>query len=195
MTRDEARLIQTRLGVTPDGAVGPVTYTALFRRLGASSKIAAELGTSSALNIPRFGIDKTPLRLAHFTAQVGHESGGFIYMEEIASGRAYEGRKDLGNIYPGDGMRYKGRGPIQITGRDNYERYGKILGLNLISAPQMASNPSIGMALACAFWSENGLNELADADNVDRITRRINGGQNGATDRKARLVKAKSLLL
>src|SRR5512134_1807593 len=67
----------------------------------------------------------TPLRIAHFLAQLGHESGDLRYSEELASGIAYEGRLDLGNTQPGDGMRFKGRGLIQLTGRANYTRYGQ----------------------------------------------------------------------
>jgi predicted chitinase len=73
----------------------------------------------------------TYLREAAFLAQLAHESGELRYMEELASGAAYEGRKDLGNTQPGDGVRYKGRGPIQLTGRANYQKYGDLLGVDL----------------------------------------------------------------
>jgi predicted chitinase len=69
--------------------------------------------------------------------QASHESGGFRYKEELASGKAYEGRKDLGNINKGDGERYKGRGIIQITGRANYKEYGDILGVDLVNNPEI----------------------------------------------------------
>lgn len=67
----------------------------------------------------------TPQRIAQWFAQVGHESAGFRYMREIADGSAYEGRADLGNVQPGDGVRYAGRGPIQVTGRFNYEQLSR----------------------------------------------------------------------
>ena len=69
----------------------------------------------------------TELRMAHFLAQIGHESGGLVYVRELASGKAYEGRKDLGNTQLGDGIKYKGRGLIQITGRANYKACGDAL--------------------------------------------------------------------
>ena len=69
-----------------------------------------------------FEID-TPMRQAHFLAQIAHESGSLRYVREIASGEAYEGRQDLGNVMPGDGPRFKGRGLIQLTGRTNYKLF------------------------------------------------------------------------
>lgn len=106
-------------------------------------------------------------------------------MEEIASGAAYEGRKDLGNTQPGDGMRYKGRGPIQLTGRANYLNCGNALGLDLVSNPEIVSTVDVGCRVAGWFWVTKGLNLLADERDFDRITRRINGGTNGARERQA----------
>lgn len=117
-------------------------------------------------------------------AQVLHESGSFRYMEEIASGSAYEGRKDLGNVCKGDGCRYKGRGPIQLTGRNNYKVFGQALGFDFERHPEMVAFPSIGLLVACKFWSDHGLNTLADQNKIELITRRINGGLNGFEDRK-----------
>lgn len=195
MTPEQARTIQTRLGVAADGAPGRATFTALFAKCGASPERAAELALSAVVNFAAYGIMDSPLRLAHFMAQLIHESGSFRYMEEIASGSAYEGRADLGNTVPGDGKRYKGRGPIQLTGRANYRVYGRAVGIDFERHPEIVAMPSIGLMVACRFWESNGLNALADADNVDRITRRINGGVNGLADRKAHLVKMKGLLL
>jgi putative chitinase len=126
---------------------------------------------------------ETPLRQAAFLAQVSHESGGFYYVKELASGRAYEGRKDLGNIFPGDGVRYKGRGLIQVTGRANYAECSKALGEDFIKAPELLERPVHACRSAAWFWSSRGLNELADERDFRRITRRINGGYNGLEDR------------
>src|SRR5690606_11129687 len=127
----------------------------------------------------------TKQRQAMFLAQLGHESGGLRYMEEIASGAAYEGRRDLGNTQPGDGTRYKGRGPIQLTGRANYREAGRALGLDLEGNPQQASSPEVGFRVAAWYWNSRGLNQHADAGNFREVTRRINGGYNGLADREA----------
>jgi predicted chitinase len=137
------------------------------------------------------GID-TPLRMAAFLAQLAHESGELQFMEEIwgptAAQKRYEPPGDLarrlGNTQPGDGLRFKGRGPMQITGRANYKTFGNLMGLDLVGNPQQAATPEVGFAIAGLFWQRKGLNELADADNFTEITRRINGGQNGAADRE-----------
>ena len=133
----------------------------------------------------KYGID-TPLRKAHFLSQVLHESGNFRYNEEIASGKAYEGRKDLGNLFKGDGVKFKGRGWIQLTGRANYQQYGKYLGIDLISRPELVATTYRADA-AGYFWNRMKLNQLADLgtdlDTIKKITRKINGGLNGIQDR------------
>ncbi len=134
------------------------------------------------------------LREAAFLAQLAHESGELRYMEEIASGSAYEGRKDLGNTQPGDGKRYKGRGPIQLTGRANYQKYGDLLGLDLINNPTIAATKEVGFRIAGQFWKLNGLNELADQQDFKQITKRINGGYNGLDDRTKYYNRAKQVL-
>lgn len=134
------------------------------------------------------------LREAAFLAQLAHESGELRYLEEIASGAAYEGRKDLGNTQPGDGKRYKGRGPIQLTGRANYQKYGDLLDLDLINNPTMAATPQVGFRIAGQFWKLNGLNPLADQQNFKEITKRINGGYNGLVDRTMYYDRAKRVL-
>jgi putative chitinase len=141
-----------------------------------------------------FAID-TPAREAAFAAQLAHESGQFRFMEEIwgptDAQRRYEPASTLaarlGNSQAGDGKRFKGRGPIQITGRDNYRRYGGLLGVDLLAGPERAAAPELAFRIAALFWTKNGLNELADqatADAFRRMTRRINGGFNGLEDRE-----------
>ena len=184
--------LQKAVGVKADGILGRNTLTAVFQKLGASQSRAEELGLAANIHFRTYGILDNSLRLIHFLAQLAHESGNFKYMEEIASGAAYEGRKDLGNVMSGDGVKFKGRGPIQLTGRANYRRYGQQLGIDFENNPTIVAIPSVGLLVACKFWSDNGLNALADQDDVLTITRRINGGTNGLEDRKAHLAKLKS---
>jgi len=137
---------------------------------------------------------ETPARMAAFLAQLLFESGQFRYMEEIASGEAYEGRKDLGNTEPGDGKRYKGRGPIQLTGRFNYRAAGKALGLPLEEDPTRVATPGIGFRTSAWYWTSRNLNELADAGDFVGVTRAINGGTNGLQQRQTYFAKAKAVL-
>lgn len=133
------------------------------------------------------GLINTPLRMAAFLAQLAHESAEFLYAEEIADGSAYEGREDLGNTEPGDGVRFKGRGPIQITGRANYKACGAFLGLPLLKQPDMLLDPEYGMLAASWFWREAKpwLNPAADLGWFKVTTRLINGSLNGWNDRVA----------
>ncbi|WNG21544.1 LysM peptidoglycan-binding domain-containing protein [Cystobacter fuscus] len=136
----------------------------------------------------------TPKRQAAFLAQLAHESGEFRYMEEIASGAAYEGRRDLGNTQPGDGVRFKGRGPIQLTGRSNYRAAGQALGIDLENNPKRAADPDVGFRTAAWFWNSRNLNQYADAGNFREVTRRINGGYNGLASREAYYQRALDVL-
>lgn len=131
-----------------------------------------------------FNINTKP-RQAAFLAQIGHESGQLRYTREIASGDAYEGRKDLGNTWPGDGRRYKGRGLLQITGRTNVLACGKALGLDLENNPELLELPENACRSAGWFWSTRGCNELADTGDQIKVTKKINGGTNGLADRLA----------
>lgn len=148
------------------------------------------------------GLDK-PHRLAHYIAQLTHENGNFKYDEEIASGAAYEGRKDLGNTHPGDGKKFKGRTGIQITGRANYAAFRdwcrKTMGLS--DVPDFEEDPAAintdpweGLA-PIWFWSTRKLNALADSNDLEQITKKINGGLNGYSDRIAKYVRAALVLL
>jgi predicted chitinase/LysM repeat protein len=136
----------------------------------------------------------TPKRQAAFLAQLAHESGEFRYMEEIASGADYEGRTDLGNTQPGDGVRYKGRGPIQLTGRSNYRAAGQALGIDLENNPTRAADPDVGFRTAAWYWNNRNLNQYADAGNFDAITYRVNGGYNGKASRDAYYARALQVL-
>jgi predicted chitinase len=126
----------------------------------------------------------TYLRASAFLAQLAHESAELRYFEEIASGKAYEGRKDLGNTQPGDGVKFKGHGPIQITGRANHTACGKALGLDLIKNPTLITQPPNAFRSAGWFWDTRGLNALADQRLFKAITKKINGGYNGLEDRQ-----------
>jgi putative chitinase len=134
----------------------------------------------------------TPLRASAFLAQIAHESAELKYMEEIwgptAQQKKYEPPSEvatrLGNTQPGDGFRYRGRGPIQITGRANYEKYGDLLGVDLVGNPDLAATPQYAFSTAGLFWKLNGLNELADVQDFIAITKRINGGLNGLAERQ-----------
>jgi len=139
---------------------------------------------------------EAPARAAAFLAQLAHESGQFRFMEEIwgptDAQRRYEPvstlSQNLGNMQPGDGKLFKGRGPIQLTGRANYKRFGDLLAVDLIADPPRAANPDVAFRVAGLYWSKRGLNELADLatdDAFKEITRRINGGFNGLAERQA----------
>jgi putative chitinase len=125
----------------------------------------------------------TKARICAFLAQIMHESGYFQRVQELASGREYEGRPDLGNMNSGDGERYKGRGLIQITGRSNYMKYGKLMGLDLLAYPKLLLVPENAVWSAILFWNQNKLSELADKGLFKKITKKINGGLHGYDDR------------
>lgn len=103
--------------------------------------------------------------------------------EELATGDAYENRKDLGNMHPGDGRRFKGRGPIQLTGRSAYRAAGKALGLDLENHPELVATPGVGFRAAGWFWTMKHINRLAGVPDFDGVTRRVNGGLNGKASR------------
>jgi predicted chitinase len=190
------------LGVVPvvhflrDGR-NPLTLEALrevYPRLSAADAARYLRPLNKAL---REGALLTPRRAAAFLAQLGHESGELRYWEELASGVDYEGRKGLGNTQAGDGVRYKGRGPIQLTGRANYRAAGAALGLPLEEQPELVATVDVGFRVAVWFWNSRNLSALADVGTLASfrsITQRINGGQNGAADREAKWSTAKAVL-
>lgn len=155
----------------------------------------------------------TNLRIAHFLAQAMHESGEFSLNKEnlnysakgllsvfskyftperaeqyarrpvdIAS-RVYANRMGNGSEDTREGWRYRGRGIFQLTGKDNYERYGNIIGVDLVSDPELACDPIISLKVACEYWKQRNINEDADNDDIYAITKKINGGLNGIDHR------------
>lgn len=164
--------------------------------------------------LPKFDID-TPLRKAHFLAQVAHESGGLKYSQEnlnyssqglrsvfgkyfktmeIAeayarkpekiANRVYANRMGNGDEASGDGWKFKGRGLIQLTGRDNYQRFGVDYGVDCVNNPDLLLDPEWALTSACWFWKKRNLNIYADNDDILMVTKRINGGINGLNDRQ-----------
>lgn len=144
----------------------------------------------------RYGLESA-LEKAHFISQVAHESNSGMWLQELASGVAYEGRKDLGNVYPGDGKKFKGHGLIQVTGRNNHARYStwKYGDDRAVRDPTLLAR--LPDAVDAAFWywtvERPKLKQLAMADDVVGVTRAINGGTNGLADRREKLTKAKQL--
>lgn len=140
----------------------------------------------------------TSLRVAHFMAQLSHESGSFKHVKELGNNayfKKYEGRKDLGNIFAGDGLKYKGRGFIQITGRANYTELSKDLKIDFLNNPELLEQEANAILSALWFWKKKKLNVFADEDNISTITKRINGGFNGINERKKLLEDYKKLLM
>ena len=171
-------------------------------------QILPNAGQSAGVFVPvlntamvRFQIIGTK-RVAAFIAQIGHESGQFRYVRELGSDQ-YLSKYDTGSLAKrlgntpeadGDGQKYRGRGLIQITGRANYMMCGEALALDLINQPELLEKPQHACMSAAWFWASRGLNTLADADQFDTTTRRINGGQNGAADRQALYARALEVL-
>lgn len=166
------------------------------------SRTAAQRIVQGIVDNQRFiaqgGID-TPLRLCHFMAQLAHESAHFGVTREFASGAAYEGRRDLGNVRPGDGRRYRGRGLIQTTGRANYAEARDDIRRIIPGAPDFEDDPvkleefPWALLSGISYWRRRNINRHADRDDVEAVTRAINGGQNGLDDRKRYLRTAKAI--
>jgi len=146
----------------------------------------------------------TAARLAHFLAQVGHESGALTHVREVwgptPAQTRYEGRLDLGNTQPGDGRRYMGRGLLQTTGRSNHRvlrdrlRGKGIDAPDFEAAPELLEQPKWAAMSAADYWDMRNINRMADADDFEAITRAINGGINGLEDRRRRLERVRAVL-
>jgi putative chitinase len=169
-----------------------------LRRLTPTGRadILAALATEMDRIGSPYGLMKSALRVCHFLAQAAHESMGFSRLSELggpAYFERYQGRRDLGNLQPGDGVKFHGRGIFQLTGRTNYADMSGRIGADLVANPDEAMRPVTSLRIACIFWSTRGLNDAADADDIERITRRINGGHNGLAERTALYRKARTI--
>lgn len=152
----------------------------------------------------------TPLRVAAWLSQIGHESGRLRYSREIWGPTPAQARyepqtklsRTLGNVRPGDGRRYMGRGLIQVTGRANYastsRRLRELVGESapdVVQAPALLEVPEWAALSAAIYWRDRGLNRWADEGDVLTLTRRINGGTNGLADRQALYACATAAIL
>jgi putative chitinase len=158
--------------------------------------ILTALTTSFAQVTSPYGILANPRRLCHFLAQAAHESAGFRTLEEYGGEtywKRYEGRADLGNSQPGDGIRYHGRGIFQLTGRANYRQMGSKISLALEDDPHLAADGDVSLRTACEYWQSRKLQLFADSNDIDEVTRRINGGKLGLAERKAFFRRAWSI--
>jgi putative chitinase len=186
----------------------PQITAAQIRQMSMSHAVPDRIADGIVTNqsvIAQGGID-TPLRLCHFMAQCAVESAHFTVTLEFASGRAYEGRLDLGNTQPGDGPRFRGRGLIQTTGRANYgQARDEIRGVvgNGVTVPDFQREPDnqqleeFPWALlgGIVYWQRRNINRHADRDDVVAVTRAVNGGLNGLDDRTQYLARAKAIWL
>lgn len=181
----------------------PLT-SAQLQQLFPNARTQAGVFISALNNAMTHRSINTPKRIAAFLAQVGHESGQLHYVRELGNDQ-YLSKYDTGALAlhlgntpesDGDGQKYRGRGLIQITGRNNYRECS--LGLfgdeRLLSLPELLEQPQWAAESAAWFWERNGLNELADRDQFNSITRRINGGLNGLEDRLQLWARARALL-
>lgn len=170
---------------------------------GATATRASLFAPFLTAAMDEFGID-TPARQASFLAQIGHESGGLKWTVELwgptptPQQRRYEPPSDLavqlGNTQAGDGYRYRGRGLIQTTGRANYVRTGSALGVDLEHDPDLLGETPLATRSAACFWQAHALNDLADVGDFEAITKRVNGGLNGYSDRLTLWADAKQAL-
>lgn len=202
---------QSKNGLKSDGIIGDSSWSKLFGSTPVSNvvipssefkleNLKGHIPDSVIAQIPdtaaKFNITNN-LRLAHFLSQCAHESGDFKWVVEFASGKAYEGRKDLGNTQPGDGVKFKGRGFIQLTGRVNYSDFSKFCNEDCVTNPDLVST-KYPMMSAAYFFNKNNLWKICDLGSTDevveRVSRRVNGGTNGLSDRQQKFDKFWSLL-
>lgn len=239
-TEEAVKAFQTKYGLTADGIVGDGTWAKIMNEGSAAPTSAPQPVSTPAPQVAGLKLDKlkghvpqividsipevaskfginTPLRVAHFLAQCGHESGGFRVTNEnlnysakglngifkkyfpteaaaaayarnpqkIAN-KVYSNRMGNGTEASGDGYKFRGRGYIQLTGRDNYTAFGKSIGIDIPSNPDSVAT-TYALASAAWFFSKNGLHRIADEGASDvvvtKITKRVNGGTIGLPDR------------
>ncbi|CAL5991937.1 Chitinase [Hexamita inflata] len=203
-TLDATKEFQTNNGLTVDGQVGPATlaklkdantpnkpvpksYVVTMAQLQAlgwkklTDSLLADLNKAIAFyNLS--GIQS----IRHFISQCAHESALGYYTQEIANGSAYEGRTDLGNIYPGDGPKYKGAGFIQMTGRSNYQSFANSIGDQKVMDGVTYVAANYPWKSAGYWWYKNGMTAFCNnGATVDQVTLRVNGGYNGLESRRA----------
>lgn len=211
----------------------PITSAQLWSLAPNPDPIYAAAFNEADQVLARYGINETPLRLAHFMAQVLHESGLLRIRSESMNytpaallstfgthritpaqaqqfGRTAEhpanqraianivyggtwGRQNLGNTDPEDGWNFRGTGLLQMTGRDSRRRIGNALGIDLVGTPELALDPRYVLYIACEEWDHKGCNPFADADNITRVTKLINGGNIGLAKRQELLVRTKQI--
>jgi predicted chitinase len=161
--------------------------TAVFTRAPSAAQLA-DLNDC----LRRFSIN-TPARVRHFLAQVGHESGGLRWMLELASGEAYEGRQDLGNTRAGDGVRFKGAGAIQLTGRHNYQRFADFIKDSRVMEGADYVSTVYPFTSAGFWWHLNAMNAFVDQGaSCRQVSASVNGRDpaNGLDDREAYYARA-----
>ena len=204
---------QKKNGLTSDGVVGDVTWVKLFGNSTTQpvitggvlklEKLKGVIPDNVIKQIPdtaiKFNIT-TNLRLAHFLSQCAHESGNFKYTKELGDDsyfQKYEGRKALGNTQPGDGIKFKGRGYIQCTGRLNYIKFSEFIGEDCVTNPDLVST-KYPMESAAWFFNKNNLWKICDLGSTDevvtKLTKRVNGGLNGYDDRQKKFDKIWNVL-
>jgi putative chitinase len=174
-------------GLTVDGIAGPATFAALLARAGLNGSIPLghDLGVALVAHLDAYDIN-TSLRVRHFLAQAACETFAFTVLKErgdAAYFQRYEGRRDLGNTQPGDGARFCGRGLLDTTGRYNYALLAGLTGLDCINHPELLEVPDNAVLAACIYWQHRNVNALADANDINGVTRAVNGGLNGLADR------------
>lgn len=170
-----------------------VTLSTTLRKLAPNAAVDIDtIANTLASSAVQYGVD-TEKRMEAFIAQAAHETAGFKTLREYASGAAYEGRTDLGNTQPGDGVKFRGRGIFQVTGRSNYKDVSRhIFGDDrLLTKPELLEEPVNATLSALHFWKSRNLSALADKGDFEGITKKINGGLNGWADRLSYYEKIK----